>query len=88
MLWGLNSWDDDDIAVVLCNGWTKNSIQLLVMTSFDVGQLADSNLFWGVEFSNNKEHGNFNEAFEDDKHKERIQLGLYLWMKLLWMARP
>ena len=50
----------------------------VVMTSFDVGQLADSNLFWGVEFSNNKEHGNFNEAFEDDKHKERIQLGLYL----------
>ena len=48
------------------------------MTSFDVGQLADSNLFWGVEFSNNKEHGNFNEAFEDDKHKERIQLGLYV----------
>ena len=56
----------------------KNSIQLLVMTSFDVGQLADSNLFWGVEFSNTKEHENFNGAFEEDEHKERIQLSLYL----------
>ena len=48
------------------------------MTSFDVGQLADSNLFWGVEFSNTKVHENFNRAFEEDEHKERIQLSLYL----------